>query len=101
MPPGYLRSMAPRQPLRLLRPAAGAAQQTGMNRFRLATYNVHKCRGMDLRVSVFRVLKIMEDIAADIFAVQEVFEEQAHFLSDRLGMMLIFGSARKLDSQNY
>ncbi|MBV8808840.1 MAG: endonuclease/exonuclease/phosphatase family protein [Acidobacteriaceae bacterium] len=86
---------------RFLRPATGAPQQTGMNRFRLATYNVHKCRGLDMRVSAFRILKIMEDIGADIFALQEIFEEQAHFLSDRLGTMLVFGPARTLDSQNY
>jgi endonuclease/exonuclease/phosphatase family metal-dependent hydrolase len=72
-----------------------------MNRFRIATYNVHKCRGMDLKVSPFRVLKVMEDIAPDVFALQEIFEEQARFLAERLGMALVFGSARQLHSQPY
>jgi endonuclease/exonuclease/phosphatase family metal-dependent hydrolase len=39
---------------------------------RVATYNVHKCRGLDGRVGVERIARVLREIDADIVAMQEV-----------------------------
>ena len=39
---------------------------------RIATYNIHKCRGMDSRVSLERVAEVIREIEVDIVALQEV-----------------------------
>lgn len=39
---------------------------------RLASYNVHKCLGMDRKRSPNRILDVIEEVGADILALQEV-----------------------------
>lgn len=39
---------------------------------RIVTYNIHKCRGMDRRVSPGRIARVLREIDADIVALQEV-----------------------------
>ena len=68
---------------------------------RVATYNVHKCRGMDWRVSTSRVLNVIREMDADIFSLQEVFCKQANFISERLEIPVAFGAARKLAGDDY
>ena len=41
-------------------------------RFRVVTYNVHKCRGLDRRVRPARIAEVLREINADIIALQEV-----------------------------
>jgi len=43
---------------------------------RIATYNIHKCRGIDGRVSPERVADVIRDTAADIIALQEVVRSE-------------------------
>lgn len=40
--------------------------------FRLLTYNVHGCRGMDKRVSPARIAAVIEATGADVVALQEL-----------------------------
>ncbi len=40
--------------------------------FRIATYNIHKCRGLDRRVRPKRIVEVLKQIGADIIALQEV-----------------------------
>jgi endonuclease/exonuclease/phosphatase family metal-dependent hydrolase len=47
-----------------------------MTRLRVATYNVHKCRGMDWRVNPARIVKVIREIDADVIALQEVVAGQ-------------------------
>jgi len=66
---------------------------------RIATYNVHKCRGMDRRVNMERVAQVMEALNADIIAVQEILHgdgnnSQVRFLSERLRYQCSFGENR-------
>src|SRR5262245_43631827 len=69
---------------------------------RIATYNIHKCRGMDRLVRPERIAKVLADIDADIVALQEVVrmdsehrhEDQARFLGDELGYHVAFGQTR-------
>jgi len=69
--PAALRSAAlhllGREPQSIARPIA--AEQAG---FRLMTYNVHGCGGMDGRVSPRRVARVIGTYSPDIVAVQEM-----------------------------
>src|SRR5262245_9889528 len=40
--------------------------------FRVATYNTHKCRGMDGRIRPHRVAQVLQELEADVIALQEV-----------------------------
>ncbi len=68
---------------------------------RVATYNVHKCRGIDWRVSLGRVLNVLTTLDADVIALQEVFERQARSLADDLRMDHRFAAARELAGDGY
>jgi endonuclease/exonuclease/phosphatase family metal-dependent hydrolase len=70
---------------------------------RIATYNIHKARGMDGRVRIERIAKVLEEINADVVALQEVVnrddgdveEHQACYLADRLGYQWTVGETRR------
>jgi endonuclease/exonuclease/phosphatase family metal-dependent hydrolase len=74
-----------------------------MHRFRIATYNIHKCRGVDGRVHPERVARVLEEINADIVSLQEVVshegaaiaDHQADYLAGRLGLFGALGETRK------
>ncbi len=74
-----------------------------MHRFRIATYNIHKCRGVDGRVRPERVARVLEEINADIVSLQEVVshegaaiaDHQADYLAGRLGLFGALGETRK------
>ncbi len=72
-----------------------------MNRFRVATYNVHKCRGIDWKIRPERISKVIREMDADILALQEVFAEQAECLAEGTEMRHVFGPARKLKGRDY
>jgi endonuclease/exonuclease/phosphatase family metal-dependent hydrolase len=74
-----------------------------MHRFRIATYNIHKCRGVDGRVQPERVARVLEEVNADIVSLQEVVshegasavDHQADYLAGRLGLFGAMGETRK------
>lgn len=76
---------------------------------RLATYNVHKCQGLDRRVSPSRIVDVLREIDADVVALQEVLaieggapeENQARFIADALGMDYRLGENRRLRGGAY
>lgn len=76
-------------------------------RLRLATYNVHKCRGLDGRTRVDRIADVLASLDADVVALQEVVgsgpEEagQAAELGARLGMGWVMDSVRLLRGKSY
>lgn len=43
-----------------------------MSKLRIATYNIHKCVGIDRRYSPERIAEVLEEIDADVIALQEV-----------------------------
>lgn len=71
--------------------------------FRIATYNVHKCKGLDLQTSPLRIADVLREINADIIALQEVVsvqngtarENQARFIAEELGFDYRIGENRK------
>ncbi len=77
--------------------------------FRIVTYNVHKCRGLDRRVRPERIVKVLSETNADIIALQEVLSiegssrerDQARFLAEELGMNSRFGENRRLSGGAY
>jgi endonuclease/exonuclease/phosphatase family metal-dependent hydrolase len=68
------------------------------NEFKLMTYNVHSCGGMDGRVSPRRIARVIRSQAPDLVAIQEVdlgrrrsrAEDQAKLIADELGMHVVF-----------
>jgi endonuclease/exonuclease/phosphatase family metal-dependent hydrolase len=74
-----------------------------MHRFRIATYNIHKCRGVDGRTHPERIARVLEEVNADIFSLQEVLsrqgpaasDHQADYLAGRLGFFGAMGETRK------
>ena len=51
---------------------------------RIATYNIHKCRGMDRRVSPERIAEVIRETAAEIVALQEVVRSEKQ---DQIAML--------------
>src|SRR5205807_8237413 len=77
---------------------------------RLVTYNVHKCRGWDRRVSPERIARVLAPLDADCIALQEVVDgspigrvNQAQAIADALGgkYNVVFGRTRDLRGSNY
>lgn len=70
---------------------------------RIATYNIHKCRGLDRRVKPARIVKVLRELDADIVALQEVVssrrqheQDQARFIAEELGYHYWLGGNRRL-----
>ena len=70
---------------------------------RIATYNVHKCRGLDRRVDARRIGTVLREIDADVIALQEVAwptdagygQHQARYLAEHLGFHYRVGETRR------
>src|SRR5581483_2814646 len=71
------------------------SRAAGVMHLRVVTYNVHKCRGMDGRVSATRIGEVLREVGADIIAIQEVLEHQAEVISAELGLAYALGENRK------
>ncbi|MBI4902381.1 MAG: endonuclease/exonuclease/phosphatase family protein [Acidobacteria bacterium] len=80
-----------------------------MKTLRVATYNIHKCQGMDGRVRPERIARVLEEINADIVALQEVHSVEGHreeanqakFLARELRMHHVHAEARRLHGGVY
>ena len=58
---------------------------------RVATYNIHRGRGLDGRVSLRRIAEVLRQVDADVIGIQEIYEAQADRLARNLGMQLVTG----------
>ena len=69
---------------------------------RIATYNIHRCRGMDRRTAPQRIAEVLRDIDADVVALQEVIGAgpagagQAEEIGAAVGMGWVMASVRQL-----
>jgi len=77
---------------------------------RVCTYNVHKCRGWDRRVSPARIARVLAELDADCIALQEVVDasplrgaNQAQAIADNLPgkYRVVFGRNRDLRGAHY
>jgi endonuclease/exonuclease/phosphatase family metal-dependent hydrolase len=72
--------------------------------FRITTYNIHKCRGLDGRVRPERIVRVLRETNSDIVALQEVVgmdereRERNHvrFIAEELGLDYRIGENRRL-----
>ena len=79
-------------------------------RLRVATYNIHKCRGFDGKTSPSRIIDVIRELEADILCLQEVVNapggrqiyDQAHEISRAFPEYeLSFGANRPLRGGTY
>jgi endonuclease/exonuclease/phosphatase family metal-dependent hydrolase len=83
--------------------------QTGKpHTLRVATYNIHKCRGLDQRVLPQRIAQVLGELDADIVALQEVVGhgghsngDQARYVAEALGYHPAFGENRRHNGAAY
>jgi len=74
---------------------------------RIATYNVHRCRGMDRRVAPARIVEVLRDVEADVIALQEVIGAgpaaagQAEEIGAGLGMGWVMNCVRTLRQHQF
>jgi endonuclease/exonuclease/phosphatase family metal-dependent hydrolase len=81
----------------------------GDESFRVVTYNVHKCRGLDGRVRPQRIAEVLQEVGADIIALQEVVnvangereDHQAEFIAGEMKMYYCFGENRRFRGGGY
>jgi endonuclease/exonuclease/phosphatase family metal-dependent hydrolase len=77
--------------------------------FRIVTYNVHKCRGMDRRVAPERIARVLRETEADVIALQEVVNvhggqpehDQARYIAGHLKYHFLIGPTRMLHGGLY
>ena len=76
--------------------------ETRRKTLRVATYNIHRCRGLDGRTSAKRIADVIRDVNADIVALQEVVgagptsSGHAEELGALLGMGWVMAPVRHL-----
>jgi len=77
--------------------------------FRVTTYNIHKCRGLDRRVRPKRIAAVLKEIDADIVGLQEVVgmdeatreRNQVRAIAEELGLDFRIGGNRRLSGAAY
>jgi len=82
---------------------------TPFHKLRVMTYNVHGCVGMDERLDVRRIARVISQSQADVVAVQELdvrrarsgFRDQAEEIAWLLEMQCHFHPAWRLEEENY
>jgi endonuclease/exonuclease/phosphatase family metal-dependent hydrolase len=78
-----------------------------MIELRIATYNIHRCRGMDRRVVPGRIIEVLREIGADVIALQEVIGAgpagagQAEEIGAGLGMGWVMNCVRTLRQHQF
>ncbi len=78
-------------------------------RLRVATYNIHKSRGLDQQINPARVAHVLRELNADIIALQEVVcleggasdLNQGRFFADALSYHYCLGEARRFHGAPY
>lgn len=74
---------------------------------RVATYNIHRCRGLDRRVRPDRIAAVLQAIGADVVALQEVVgagpggRGQAEELGALLGVGWVMAATRRYRQHLY
>ena len=96
--PSDLRAAALHYLGRQLLPPGTVARRSQSRHFRVMTYNVHGCRGMDGRISPSRIARIIGEFHPDLVALQELDlgrvrserHDQPNLIAAALGMHVQF-----------
>jgi endonuclease/exonuclease/phosphatase family metal-dependent hydrolase len=72
-----------------------------MTRFRIATYNVHKCKGADWRVSPRRIADVISEVNGDLVAAQEMVYSHAEAISHHIDLPFTFAAVRQHGGEPY
>ena len=64
--------------------------QLGEDVLRIASYNVHSCRGADGKKDASRIAGVIEELGSDTIGLQEV-DYRLDYIADKLGMQAIPG----------
>ena len=81
-----------------------------MVQFRIASYNTHKCRGIHGTISPERVIRVIEELDADILCLQEIVDapggtgkyDQARRIAEAFPELNVaFGETRPLHGGRY
>src|SRR2546422_991827 len=67
----------------------------------VASYNIHKAEGLDRRVDLARIARVLGEIDADIVGIQEIYRPQAEALAAELGMSMEMGVTRHFENMPY
>lgn len=89
--------------------SAGDETARGERHLRVASYNIHQCRGMDLRKDPERIAAVIRSLDADIVSLQEVLSDpgdgscsQVRFLAEKTGMhMAVAGPTMRTADGRY
>ena len=79
----------------------------GPSALRIATYNIHRCRGLDGRTRPDRIIDVIRTVDADIVALQEVVGAgpkgggHAEEIGAALGMGWVMAPARQLRGHHF
>jgi endonuclease/exonuclease/phosphatase family metal-dependent hydrolase len=68
---------------------------------RVATYNIHRGRGLDGQERLDRIAGVLGELDAGLIALQEVFAGQAETLAAATGLHAVFGVTRHLPEGPY
>lgn len=74
---------------------------------KIITYNIHKARGIDGRISIKRIADVLKDQDADIIALQEIYsgcdgkQGQIETVASALGLNTAFGCTRHHKGEPY
>jgi endonuclease/exonuclease/phosphatase family metal-dependent hydrolase len=64
--------------------------QLGPECLRIASYNVHACRGTDGRKDAQRIVRVIEELGCDTIGLQEV-DYRLDYIAQKVGMQAIPG----------
>lgn len=67
----------------------------------VASYNIHKAEGLDRRVDLARIARVLGEIDADLVGIQEIYRPQAEALAAELGMSMAMGVTRHFENMPY
>src|ERR1700761_6031297 len=84
-------------------------KEQNIHRLRVVTYNIHKCRGLDRRISAARIISVIHPLEADILCLQEVVNAPGTKLYDQASEIsrafpahaFVFGANRPLHGGTY
>jgi endonuclease/exonuclease/phosphatase family metal-dependent hydrolase len=83
--------------------------ENNSGRLRVATYNVHRCVGIDGRRSETRIAKVIADLDLDVIGLQELDlnrrrsagVDQAGLIAEQLGWTRVFHPAMRVADEQY